>query len=293
MAQEVIIDESIYQDSTTKSLCNYYLMLLNDNNPTEMLTTLLLSDVFKNSYYWAHNEAASKSDTRGRNRFTYSDEKARLIDYSPDPNVNQEVEEQSLELLSTAINNYIASKGTPDMSTSRGDSDYKLVCSLITQVLTKGYLTLFHRIVIPDYLKEQVGNIIELLESKVDSIFVEWLQDLEDTGNSHLIDYTTQQGPKVFGTASDTKSNVYFDNYIKPFKASINNYSEVYNRYKDRRSEFRIYAGAPEQKIILPFFNMTADMYNKKQRALYQDFELYYGQDTNTQYLYKLIYGVE
>lgn len=271
-------------------LFSCYSKLAADPTDEELLVTLLITD---NSYFFSQNEARHILGRDGRGKSAYDSDKAALMDYEISDEVDPNIEDQVLHLLAQLINTYLSDKQGPlDLGTQVGRRTMNEVKVLMIQLFNRGIMNIIEPLInIPEYIKPTIEYARENLEDTAQVVFSEFINDLQELGNEHLIDYVTGIGPEVFGTSTESKAGVTYEKWFIEYFTTIKNPSELRSRYLLRRQQYRDYAVEVDKVKLYELFDITANAYNKVQRNLIDQFQEMFNQDESSCYIHKLIIG--
>lgn len=210
------------------------------------------------------------------------------MDYSFDENVDQATDDILINLLTSAINDYLSDK--QELPDNAGEVNKVKV--LMMQLIAQRAINIISDLNIPPYVADMVKTAEDMLEEGLDNTFNSWCMDLEETGNEHLVDWMRKEvGPIIFGIGVETKAIDKYNQYMSPYLGTIKNPKELYDRYKKRRDEYATYITKINYSDMYEIFELTANQFNKVQKNLFNDFQKRYSENVNAKYIKELLNG--
>lgn len=274
-----------FTEHNSQKLLHIYQMVRLDNLRDSLAYMLLATN---ESYGTADKIAGGIVQQKTRNRSSYSGRSGKLMDYSFDDNVDPNVDSVLINLLTTAINDYLSDK----QELPSKEAELNKVKVLMIQIISKGATNILSELNIPPYMMSMVKEAEDKIDEGLDAAFNGWCMDLEETGNGDLVDWMRKEvGPAIFGVDVTTKPQDKYKQYMGEFMRTLKNPSELYKRYLNRRSEYDAYVNKLYYDKFYDIFEITADKFNKVQKKLYDDFQIRYSENVNARYIKELLHG--
>lgn len=261
--------------------------LINKNAPVEdNLVTVLCSF---NSYNYAQRIAGVVNDKQGRNRLTYDSDKANLMKYAIDEDVDIYTDTQLNRLLVSTINYYLSDKQELPPQKSRSESIMNKVKALLMMIISTNQYGLLPEIDVPPYAAKWVEGSLDYIAEQSEDIMNEWILYLEESGNSHLIDIVESAGERFWGL--DSKGINTYMKYFQKHLKDIKNPEETYEKYKYFRMKQSKISRNITIKSLCEFFETNEDKYNTARKNIFNEFSTLFSEDENSQLILKLIYN--
>lgn len=267
-------------------LINTYQLINKDAQVEDNLVTVLCS-----VHYYGHAQktAAIINDKQGRNRFVYDSDKAKLMEYSVDDDVDIYVDNQLNRLLISTLNYYLSDKQELPPQKTKAESISNKIKALFIMMMSVNQYGLIPELNVPPYATGWIEDAMEYLAEQSEDILNEWILYLENSGNSHLIDIVTAAGDRFWGLESKG-INTYMKYFQKHLKDIVDP-EETYEKYKYFRMKQSRVSRNITVKSLCPFFDTNEDKYNTARRNIYNEFATKYSEDANSQLIFKLIYN--
>jgi transaldolase len=287
MEQLNVLDEleNPFKEHNSQKMLHIYQMVQSDNLRDSLAYMLLATN---ESYTIADRDSARVVQQKVKTRTSYAGRSGRLMDYSFDENVDQATDDILINLLTSAINDYLSDK--QELPDNAGEVNKVKV--LMMQLIAQRAINIISDLNIPPYVADMVKTAEDMLEEGLDNTFNSWCMDLEETGNEHLVDWMRKEvGPIIFGIGVETKAIDKYNQYMSPYLGTIKNPKELYDRYKKRRDEYATYITKINYSDMYEIFELTANQFNKVQKNLFNDFQKRYSENVNAKYIKELLNG--
>lgn len=287
MEQLNVLDEleNPFKEHNSQKMLHIYQMVQSDNLRDSLAYMLLATN---ESYTVADRDSARVVQQKVKTRTSYAGRSGKLMDYSFDENVDQATDDILINLLTSAINDYLSDK--QELPDNAGEINKVKV--LMMQLIAQRAINIISDLNIPPYVADMVKTAEDMLEEGLDDTFNSWCMDLEETGNEHLVDWMRKEvGPIIFGIGVETKAIDKYNQYMSPYLGTIKNPKELYDRYKKRRDEYATYITKINYSDMYEIFELTANQFNKVQKNLFNDFQKRYSENVNAKYIKELLNG--
>jgi hypothetical protein len=261
--------------------------LINKNALVEDNLVTVLCSV--HHYNYAQRISGVINDKQGRNRFVYDSDKAKLMEYSVDEDVDIYVDTQLNRMLVSALNYYLSDKQELPPNKTKANSVMNKVKALLMMIISTNQYGLLPELNIPPYAEKWVDSALDYLAEQSEDITNEWILYLEESGNSFLIDEVLAAGERFWGL--DSKGINTYMKYFQKYLKDIVNPEETYEKYKYFRMKQAKVSRNITIKSLCEFFETNEDKYNTARRNIFNEFAGKYSEDENSQLILKLIYN--
>jgi hypothetical protein len=236
------------------------------------------------SFSYAQKIAMEVNDKQGKNRSVYTSERRALMESAEAENIDQLVNKDAEELCIDLITIYLNDKMELPMDRPKIAAGIKnRVKSLFITLIKQQHYDLIaldgqgneldYGIKVPEYIKEPVIKMINLLLDEYNEVISEWMQYLESHENQEVYQLAEVKNHYLFDVSSKTNVDNRFQNVFGELKdEDWTNYHETYKTYLDFMSQVRRLSKDYKAKPILEIFGIQNKEYNKAFEAVQEEF---------------------
>lgn len=242
-------------------------------------------------YYSYSLRIANQINSRqGKNRAVISGSTGKLMAYSLNSDIDEVSESALIDLYVDIINTYLVDKMTlPDNKPKVKAVKLSRAKAIFMMLITTGQYDIVYRVTIPTYLLKIISRAFDNIRSLGDDVINSWLEYLEQSGNTEMIDITKAAGSNFWGSEG-IKANEIYERYYGSIEDKIKNPIETYQVYLQFRADYRKVTKRVLPSRLYDIFDMTPDAYNRARRNVYRELTAMYPQDENISIIKKLIF---
>lgn len=264
-----------------------YNQIEESNDIAEMTAEFM---TFSEYYNYALTISNALNGRQGRKRITITHETSRLMDYSQTVDIDTYLENQSIKAAQYIFNEYLSDKQILPSNQPRKALSLSIRAkALFIQLFYSGNYGLVDLLKVPDYCKDAVNSVFDVIESIKEETTDNFIKFLENGDNWAMAEIVRELGTEFWGSENTDAQPTYMSRFVN-ILSTIKNPKETYDGYLQFRNVYLKSRRNTLPSIIYDKFDMTADSYSKARVKVFKELDELYSDENSKKIIKSILY---